>query len=102
MATVTDAGKVVEQREVGDLVAQPVDRNQQEAEIPGHRQEDQEQDHHRLNRIEADDRYITTDAEQRADRTCGIDPQNQHAAEYRKTSAGIAAAVAPRPYQLQD
>jgi ABC-type methionine transport system ATPase subunit len=33
MAAVADAGEVVEQREIRDLVAQPVHRHQQEAEI---------------------------------------------------------------------
>ena len=43
MAAVADAGEIVEQREIGDLVAQPVHRHQQQAEIPGHRQEHQRQ-----------------------------------------------------------
>ena len=36
MAAVADAGEIVEQREIGDLVAQPVHRHQQEAEIQRH------------------------------------------------------------------
>ena len=52
MAAVADAGEIVEQREIRDLVAQPVHRHQQEAEIQRHRQEHQHQDHHRLHRAE--------------------------------------------------
>ena len=48
MAAVADAGEVVEQRQIGDFVAQTVHRHQQEAEIQRHRQEHQHQDHHRL------------------------------------------------------
>ncbi len=51
MAAVADAGEVVEQREIGDLVAQPVHRHQQEAEIERHRQEDQRQRQHRVRQI---------------------------------------------------
>ena len=52
MAAVADAGEVVEQRQIGDLVAQAIHRHQQEAEIPRHRQEHQHQHHHRLQRRE--------------------------------------------------
>ena len=45
MAAVGDAGEIVEQREVGDLVAQAVHRHQQEAEIERHRQEQQPEHH---------------------------------------------------------
>ena len=66
MAPVADAGEIVEQREIGDLVAQPVHRHQQEAEIPGHRQEHQRQNQHRLQRAEADEGDVA--AEQAAGR----------------------------------
>ena len=48
MAAVADAGQVVEQREIGDFVAQAIHRHQQEAEIQRHRQEHQHQDQRRL------------------------------------------------------
>ena len=53
MPPVADAGEIVEQRQIGDLVAQPVDRHQQEAEIQRHRQEHQHQHQHRLHRVGA-------------------------------------------------
>jgi hypothetical protein len=62
MAAVGDAGEIVEQREIGDLVAQPVHRHQQEAEIPRHRQEHQQQDQRRLERVERRKREIAADA----------------------------------------
>ena len=67
MAAVADAGEIVEQRQIGDLVAQPVHRHQQEAEIQRHRQEHQHQDHDRLRRAEMHVGESAADAGQRAE-----------------------------------
>ena len=47
MPPVADAGEIVEQREIGDLAAQPVHRHQQETEIERHRQEHHQEHDHR-------------------------------------------------------
>ena len=61
LAAVGDAGEIVEQRQIGDLGAQPVDRHQHEAEIPRHRQEYQQQDQRRLEFVEAHHRDFAAD-----------------------------------------
>ena len=64
MPPVADAGEIVEQRQIGDLVAQPVDRHQQEAEIPRHRQEHQHQDRDRMDRAEMEEGELAADLQQ--------------------------------------
>ena len=66
MAAVPDPGQIVEQREVGDLVAQPVDCHQQEAEVEGHGEEDQAQGQHALHHAGSRERDIDADLQQGA------------------------------------
>ncbi len=58
MPPVADAGEIVEQRQIGDFVAQPVHRHQEEAEIQRHRKKYQRQHQRPLHRIGLDDREI--------------------------------------------
>ena len=69
MPPVADAGEIVHQRQIGDLVAQPVHRHQQEAEVADHGQEDQRQDQDRLRRVEMKEGEVAADVEQLAHRT---------------------------------
>jgi hypothetical protein len=94
------AGEIVEQRQVGDLVAQPVDRHQQEAEIPRHRQEYHQQHHRPLPRIGLDEREVA-DMEQAADAADGIDDDNENGDDACEPGARAPAAILPRQQQLQ-
>jgi hypothetical protein len=68
-----DAGEVVDQREVGDLVAQAVHRHQQEAEIQRHRQEHQHQDQRRLELVELHEGELAAHAHEAAEQAKQID-----------------------------
>jgi hypothetical protein len=85
----------------GDLVAQPVHRHQQEAEIQRHRQEHQYQHQHRLERVETDKRGVAADMEHVTAGADGIDGNNDNGDDARKPGAGIDAAILPRQQQLQ-
>jgi hypothetical protein len=98
-AAVADAGQVVEQREVGDLVAQPVDRHQQEAEIERHGQEDQAERQHALPQAGSCERDI--DAGEIAGRPDDVDRDDQAGDDAGKPSARMDAAVMLRQQQFQ-
>ena len=73
MAAVADAGEIVEQREIGDLVAQAIHRHQQEAEIQRHRQEHQHQDQSRLQLVELHEGEVTAEMQQAGDEPQAVD-----------------------------
>ncbi len=98
---VADTSEIVEQRQIGDLVAQPIDRHQQEAEIERHRQEHQRQQHHPLHRIGLDERELDADMEQAAPGAEGIEADDENSDDAREPGAGVAVAVAPRQQKLQ-
>ncbi len=99
MAPVADPGEIVEQRQIGDLVAQPVDRHQQETEIPRHRQEHQHQDQRRLQGVEVDHRHFAADPGHRAEAAEGVDGQNENGDDAEQPRAGIFLAVAAKQHQ---
>ena len=77
MTAVADAGEIVEQREIGDFVAQMVHRHQQEAEIQRHRQEHQHQDHHRLQLAELHVGESAADTGETGDHPEGVDGDDE-------------------------
>ena len=99
LAAVADAGEVVEQREVGDLVAEPVDRHQEEAEIERHGQKDQPQRQHALPHAGSRERHV--DAGEVADGPDGIDRDDQAGDDAGKPGAGMGAAVMLGQQQFQ-
>ncbi len=98
MPAVADAGEIVEQREIGHLVAQPVHRHQQETEIPGHRQEHQDQDQNRLDGVELGERELGAEMQEIARHANGKDPDDQDRDGAGEPGTGTDAAVLPRQH----
>ena len=89
MPPVGDAGEIVQQRQIGDLVAQPVDRHQQETEIPRHRQEQQHQHQHRLHRTGTDKGEVAADVQQAAAGAEHVQRDHDDGDDAGKPGAGI-------------
>ena len=98
---VGDARQIVHQREIGDLVAQPVDRHQQEAEIPGHRQKYEDDQQGRLQRIEFNEGYATANVEECADRPDCADRNHQPPDDTGELCARIDPAILAGQQQAQ-
>ncbi len=99
LPSVADAGEIIQQREIGDLVAQPVDRHQQETEIERHRQEDQRQGQRALRQRRAHEGKI--EAEQVAEGPDRIKRDDQAGDAAGQPGARVGAAVGAREQEFQ-
>ena len=93
MTAVADAGEIIEQRQIGDLVAQAVHRHQQEAEIQRHRQEYQRQDQSRLQLVELRKGEFAADIDQAGGEPEAIDGDDENGDDAGQPGARIDAAL---------